>query len=83
MAHFPLIRHGPLGKLRVQKFFYRRLCIRCRENVPSSHCLTETGGYIINTHIHRDYKMISQAYFYFYKMGEVAILYAPCCVIIM
>jgi hypothetical protein len=30
---FPLIRHGPHRKRRLQQFFYSFVCIRCRSNV--------------------------------------------------
>jgi hypothetical protein len=69
-----LIRHGPCGKRRVQKFFYCCVCIRYRGNVsteplPSndrglllSRCLATIRGY---TDTHTDTKVISLAYYIF------------------
>jgi hypothetical protein len=33
IAYFPLTRHGPHRKRRVQQFFYRFMSVRCRGNV--------------------------------------------------
>jgi hypothetical protein len=52
IAYFPLIRHGPHIKRRVQQFYYRCVSIRFHGNVFTEPLPSNDSGIHIHTHTH-------------------------------